>query len=128
MPDYMYTYDEGVYEQALTPTDYPDVFDEARAHVDRVLHYCYDYLLPMFLQVNGGCEGAVLCWNDVLDRVEETFSRRVYDFRLPREHSRLNPFVHAAVEHHLKEWYDGVCVGRPYLAELASSRWCKHWH
>ena len=121
MPDYMYPYDEGVYEQALTPTDYPSAFEEARAHVDRVLHFCYDYLLPVFLRVNGESEGAVLCWNDVLNQVESRFGRRVYDFQLPREHSRLNPFVHAAVEHHLTEWYDGVCVGRPYLAELVSA-------
>jgi hypothetical protein len=87
----MYPYDESVYEQALTPTDHPNAFEEARVHVDRVLHFCYDYLLPVFLQVHGEGEGDVLCWNDVLNQVETRFSTRVYDFRLPREHSPATP-------------------------------------
>jgi hypothetical protein len=79
-------------------------------HVDCVLYFCYDKLLPVFVHINGKYEGDVLCWNQLLNRVERTFARiikgkvsRVYDFREPREHNRLSPFVHAAVEHHLLE-------------------------
>jgi hypothetical protein len=78
--------------------------------MDCVLYFCYDEWLPVFVHINGEYEGDVLCWNDLLNRVERTFARiikgkvsRVYDFREPREHNRLSPFVHADVEHHLLE-------------------------
>jgi hypothetical protein len=52
----------------------PNAFEGARVHMDRVLYFCYDEWLPVFVHINGKYEGDVLCWNDLLNRVERMFA------------------------------------------------------